>query len=134
MTFEENLKYNGNIPLVAYIDFETTAPTDQSLDPKNRKMIAVSYVTIFTFHPDLHIDRVIIERSFGHSLERLADLSYLIREQHKFKDEKTMMQLKDCTLAVHARNSKIEIFEIFTTELNFMANSSTQNSNCLIWN
>ena len=27
---EENLKYKGDIPLVGYIDFETTAPTDVS--------------------------------------------------------------------------------------------------------
>ena len=91
-TFEENLKYEGNIPLVAYIDFKTTAPTDQQrLDPKNRKMFAVSYVIIFAFHPDLQIDCIIIEHSFGHSLERLADLSYLTYEQLKFKDEKTLL-------------------------------------------
>ena len=28
LTFEENLKYKGDIPLVAYIDFETTALTN----------------------------------------------------------------------------------------------------------
>ena len=93
LTFEENLKYNSDIPLVAYINFETTAPTAQRwIDPKNRKMFAVSYVIIFEFSPDLHIDRVIIERSFGHSLERLADLSYLTRKQLKFKDKKTLLQ------------------------------------------
>ena len=93
LTFEENLKYKGDIPLVAYINFETTAPTDQQwIDPKNRKMFAVSYVIIFEFSPDLDIDRVIIGRSFGHSLERLADLSYLTRKQLKFKDEKTLLQ------------------------------------------
>ena len=52
LTFEENLKYNGDIPLVAYIDFETTAPTDECLKPENRKMFAVSYVIVFAFHPD----------------------------------------------------------------------------------
>ena len=95
MTFEENLKCNGDIPLVAYINFETTAPTAQRwIDPKNRKMFAVSYVIIFEFSPDLHIDRVIIERSFGHSLERLADLSYLTRKQLKFKDEKNVVTIE----------------------------------------
>ena len=80
LTFEENLEYKGDVPLVAYIDFEMTASTDQQwLDPKNRKMFAVSYVIIFTFHPDLHIDHVTVERSFGHSLKGLADLSYLKR-------------------------------------------------------
>ena len=48
--------------------------------PENRKMFTVSYVIIFAFHPDLHIDCVIIGCSFGHSLKRLADLSYLTRK------------------------------------------------------
>ena len=61
LTFEENLRYKCDIPMTAYIDFETTAPTDDCLDPENRKMFAVSYVIIFAFHPDLQLDRVIIE-------------------------------------------------------------------------
>lgn len=69
MTFEENLKYKGDIPLAAYIDFETRAPTDECLDPENRKMFAVYYVIIFAFHSELDIDRVIMERSFDHSRE-----------------------------------------------------------------
>ena len=40
-------------------------------------------------------------------------------KQHKFEDEKMMIQLKDCALAVHARNSKIGTSEMFTTELKF---------------
>ena len=59
--------------------------------PKNRKTFAVSQVIIFAFHPDLHIDHVIIEHSFGYSLERLAILSYLVREQLKCKHEKTLL-------------------------------------------
>ena len=119
LMFQQNLKYKGDTPLLGYINFETTAPTDQQwIDPENRKMFAVSYVIISAFHPDLHIDRVVIEHSFGNSLEMLADLSYLTREQLKFKDEKTLLQLKDCALAVHARNSEIDVSEIFTTKLN----------------
>ena len=56
LTFEENLKYKHDIPLVAYIGFETTAPTDECLDPENRKMCAVFYVISFAFHPELDID------------------------------------------------------------------------------
>ena len=48
-TFEENLKFKHGIPLTAYIDFETTAPTNDCLDPENKKMTAVSYVIIFAF-------------------------------------------------------------------------------------
>ena len=64
------MKYNCDVQLVAYIDFETTAQTDDCLDPKNEKMFAVSYVIIFAFDPELDINRVIIERSLGHSRER----------------------------------------------------------------
>ena len=56
LTFEENLKFKQDIPLTAYIDFETTAPTDDCLDPQTRKMKAVSYVIIFAFHPDLKLN------------------------------------------------------------------------------
>ena len=65
-----------------------TVPTDQCLDPENGKIFAVSYVIIFVFHPDLHIEHVIIERSFEHSLKSLADLSYLMQKQHKFSKTK----------------------------------------------
>ena len=67
LTFEENLKYKCNVPMTAYIDFETTAPTDDYIDPESRKMFAASYVIIFAFHPDLSLDHIIIERSFEHS-------------------------------------------------------------------
>ena len=37
LAFEENLNYKGDIPLVTYIDFEATAPTDDCLDPEKEK-------------------------------------------------------------------------------------------------
>ena len=86
MTFEENLKFKHDIPLTAYIDFETTAPTDDCLDPESKKMNAVSYVIIFAFHTELDLKRVIIERSFGHSLEKLTTIDYLTTEKLKYKD------------------------------------------------
>ena len=119
LTFEENLKYRGDIPLVAYISFETTVPTDECLDPENRKMFAVSCVIIFAFHPDLDIDHVIIERSFGQSRKKLTILNYLICEQLDFKGNKTLLQLRECALVVAAKNSKIAISEMFTTGLKF---------------
>ena len=51
LTFKENLKHKHDIPLTAYIDFETTAPTDKMFDPESCKMKAVSYAIIFAFHP-----------------------------------------------------------------------------------
>ena len=119
LTFEEKLKYKEDIPLVAYIVFETLAPTDEYLDLENRKMFAISYVIIFAFHPDLDIDRVIIECSFGRSRQKLTSLNYLIQEQLDFKDNKTLLQLRDCTLAIADKNNKIAISEMFSTELKF---------------
>ena len=42
LIFEENLNFKHDIPLTAYIDFEMTAPTDDCLNPENKKMTAVS--------------------------------------------------------------------------------------------
>ena len=82
VTFEDNLGYKGDLPVVAYIDFETTAPTDSCFDPEQKKMFVVSYVIILAFHPKLKMDRVIIQRSFGHSLEQLATIDYLTNVQN----------------------------------------------------
>ena len=119
ITFEENLKYKSDIPLTAYIDFETTAPTDNCLDPENAKMFVVSYVIIFTFHPELEIDKVIIERSFGHSEYTLTSLNCLTVDQLNFKNNKTLLQLRDCALNVARKKSKLAIAKMFTTELKF---------------
>ena len=75
ITFEENLKYKSDMPLTTYIDFKTTALAEDCLDPQNMKMFAVSYVIIFTFHPELEIDQVINERSFVHSEYTLTSLN-----------------------------------------------------------
>ena len=109
LKFEENLKHKEDISLVAYVDFETTAPTDDCLDPEKRKMFAVSYVIILAFHPDLDISHVNIERSFGHSLKKLTSLNYLTHEQLNFKDNKTLLQLRDCAHAVADNKNKTAI-------------------------
>ena len=86
LTFEENLKFKRDIPLTTYIDFETTAPTDDCLDPETKKMNVVSYVIILAFHPDLDMKRIIIEQRFGHSIKKLTTTDYLTAEQLKYKD------------------------------------------------
>ena len=117
LTFEDNLKYKCDVPLTVYIDFETTAPTDDCPDPENSKMYAVSYVIIFAFHPDLQLNYVIVERSFDHSREQLCSLNYLTSEQLKFKNLTTLKQLRDCALTVSTKTKKIAISKMFTTEL-----------------
>ena len=105
--------------MTAYMDFETTAPTDDCLYPESRKMFAVSYVIIFAFHPNLEIHRVIIERSFGHTQAQLYPLNYLTNEQLKFKNLTILKQLRDCALSISSNKKKIAISEMFTTELKF---------------
>lgn len=36
VTFEDNLKYKSDMLVVAYINFETTTPTDSCLDPEKK--------------------------------------------------------------------------------------------------
>ena len=101
ITFEENLKYKNDIPLSPYIDFETTALRETTVQIlKMRKMFVVSYVIILTFYPELEIHKVISERSFGHSEYTLTSLNYLTVDQLNFKNNKTLLQLRDCALHV----------------------------------
>ena len=53
VTFEDDIKYKGDIPLCVFADFETTAPTDDCLNPENKSMIAVTYAIVFAWHPNL---------------------------------------------------------------------------------
>lgn len=107
LTFEENLKYKGDMPPVAYIGFETTAPSDTSLNPENRNLYAVSYVIIFAFHPDFRIKCVIIERSFGHSLQQLNNLNYLTHKRLTFITTEQIQQFKDCAFSVYVKKIRL---------------------------
>ena len=119
LTYEENVKLKRDVPLTAYIDFETTAATDCCLDPESNKMNVVSYVIILAFHPELQLPRIIIERSFGHSLQKLCQIDYLTAEKLKYQDLITVKQLRDCALAVHEKTNKLAISEMFCTEIKF---------------
>ena len=79
--YEDNFKTKGDKPFRVYFDFETTAPTDTCLDPEQKKMFVVSYVMIVALHPALNLERVIIYRSFAHTLDQLSNTDYLSREQ-----------------------------------------------------
>lgn len=77
-------------------------------------MFSISYVFIFDFHRDLNLDRIIIERSFGHSLKKLVSVTYLKRCMITYADRTTMQQLKDCAIKVCQEKYKQEISEVFT--------------------
>ena len=106
VTFEDNIGCKGDLPAIVYIDFETTASTDNCIDPEQISMFFVSYVIIVAFHPKLQMDRVIIQCSFGHSLEKLTATDYLTNDQMSFVDENLIKQLKDSALNVHGKKCK----------------------------
>ena len=89
------------------------------LDPECNKMNAVLYAIIFAFHPKLKMKRIIVERSFGHSFQKLTTIDYLTTKQLKYKDVITLKQLRDCALAVSSRKKCNAIAEMFSTELKF---------------
>ena len=69
ISYLDNSGNKGDLPFVIYFDFETAAPIDNCLDPEQKKMFVVSYVMIVAFHPALKLNRIIVYRSFAHSIE-----------------------------------------------------------------
>ena len=119
VSFEDNLKYKGDIPLCAYAGFETTAPTDDYQNPENRSIFAVSYCIVFAWHPKLNLKRQMVVRGYNHSLSELADMSYLTNEQLALRNQKTAEQLRDAVKNVHSKKKKNAIAELFNIELKF---------------
>ena len=61
ISFQDNFRYLGDVPFTVYFDFETTKFDAVFSDPK---MFAVSYCQIYSFHPSLNLDKIVIFRSF----------------------------------------------------------------------
>ena len=107
VTFEDNIGNKGDLYLVAYIDFETTAPTENFLNPEQNTMFVVSYTLIFAFHPKLNLNRVVVQRSFGHPLLKLAIIDYLTKDQLEFVDKDLVQQLKIAPLVFRRESAKM---------------------------
>ena len=75
-----------------YFNYETTAPTDNYFDPEQKKMFVLSYVLIVAFHPYLNIRKIVVQRSYGHSLKQLSTIDYLSEDQMKYIDVKLVKQ------------------------------------------
>ena len=76
-------------------------------------MFVVSYVIILALHPKLKMNRVIIQRSFGHSLEQLTTINYLTNDQMPFVNINLIKQLKDCTSEVSRKKCKNALAQMF---------------------
>ena len=122
ITYQNNFHTKGDVPFIVYFDFETTAPTDNCLDPEQKKMFVVSYVMIVAFHPALKVDRIIIYKSFefnfshSHSIEQLTTLDYFSWEQITFIEPHLINMLKDMAFEVSKRKCKNSVGQMFSIE------------------
>ena len=71
---------------------------------------------IVAFHPLLSLDRIIIYRSFSHSIEQLSNLDYLSREQITCIEPYLTHMLKDAACEVSKRNCKDRLGQMFFIE------------------
>ena len=117
VTFEDNLKYKGDLPLVIYFGYETTAPTDNCFNPEQKEMFVVSYVMIVAFHPELKLNRIIVECSFAHSFQKLTTIDYFTNDQMNFVNVKVIKQLKDAAENVCNGKDKNAVAHMFSIEL-----------------
>ena len=122
MSFEDSIRYKGDLPLVANMDFETTAPTENCLNPE-QKMFIVSYVVIFAFHPKLNLEHVVVQRSFGRTYKKLTIIDYLTNNQTVSINIELVKQLKDCAINVRQRKCKNAVAQMFCVEFRFVADS-----------
>ena len=116
ISYEDNFHAKGDVPFVIYFDFETTAPTDNCLDPEQKKMFVISYVMIVAFNPELNLDRIIIQRGFAHSVEQVTSLYYFTWEQITCIDQSLIKMLKDMAFEVSKRRCKNSIGQMFSIE------------------
>ena len=81
----------GDLPFRVNFDFETTG--DSILhDPK---MFVTNYCQIYSFHPDLKLDKIVISRSFQQNVEEIYSLDHFSQEHVKVFDPVTFDQMKD---------------------------------------
>ena len=59
--FQDNLKYLGNASFIVYFYFETITGNTVFFYPK---MFVLRYCQIYSFHPRLNLEKIVIFRSF----------------------------------------------------------------------
>ena len=78
----------------------------------------ISYWQIYTFHPSLNLDKIVVFRSFQQKPEEMYDLSHF-KKEHK----PSFHQLKDVADAVFARHKSISLAELFSVKLKLTINT-----------
>ena len=114
--FQDNSKFLGDVPFTVYFDFETTTGDIVFSDPK---MFFVSYFQIYSSHPSLNLDKIVIFRRFQQSPEEIYDLIHFRHEHISYFDKITFCQLKDAATAILVRQKFTSLAELFSVELKF---------------
>ena len=114
-TDKDIFKFEGDLPFAAYFDFETPTTPCNGFNFEDSEVYPVSYCIIFAFHPKLNIDRMVILRRFGRTLDQLTAVSYLSSDILKNLDSITAEQLKDCPINVSKKKNKYAISEKFAS-------------------
>ena len=83
ISFQDNLNFLGDVPFTVYFDFETTTGDGIFLDPK---MFIVSYCQVYSFNPELNLDKIVKFRSFQQSPEEIYDLNHFRRDHIPYFD------------------------------------------------
>ena len=117
ITFEDNFKSKGDIPMAIYFDLETTAPTDNCFNPEQKKMFVMSSVLIVAFHPHWKPRKIVVQRSYLHTLQQLTTLHYLTNDQMKCIDVKLVTKLKHTAQEVNRRKCKNALGQMFSVEI-----------------
>ena len=79
-------------------------------------MFVFSYEIFFVFYPKLDLDRIIIQRSFAHSIEQLTTLVFFTHEQISNVETDLIRMLKDMAFEVSKRKCKNSIGKMFSIE------------------
>ena len=82
-------------------------------------MFVVSYRQIYSFHPSLNLNKIVIFQSFQQTAEEIYDLSHFKQEHVPFFNKTTFYQLKDAASAVLACKKSTSLAELFSVELKF---------------
>ena len=69
-------------------------------------MFFMSYVLIVAFHPHLNLRKIIVQRSYWYSLEKLTTIDYLINDQMSFTDVTLVKHVNDIAQEVCQRKCK----------------------------
>ena len=79
-------------------------------------MFVIPYVLIVAFHPHLNLRKIIVQRSYGYSLEKLTMIDYLINGQMSFIDVTLVKHVNDIAQEVSQRKCKNALGQMFTIE------------------